>query len=143
MYVMSCVTLLILLSLFLQTLRCLSIELRSLITTWISSNFFSQKIIFSIFLIRNLNYSGCLFYHFCNVLFQLVYLILYMLDSIRPWSIVGYRQWVLISLHTEVSERILMTNNGLWLMTIVHVTLCANWLKRSSQRDVTAAILVS
>lgn len=83
-YVMSCVTLLILLSLFLQTLRCLSIELRSLITTLISSNFFSQKIIFSIFLIRNLNYSGCLFYHFCNVLFQLVYLILYMLDSIRP-----------------------------------------------------------
>ena len=38
--VMSCVTLLILLSLFLQTLRCLSIDLRSLITTLISSNFF-------------------------------------------------------------------------------------------------------
>ena len=46
--------------------------------------------------------------------------------------IVCYRQSVLISLHIEVSERILATNDGLRVISIGHVTLCANCVKRSS-----------
>jgi hypothetical protein len=56
------------------------------------------------------------------------------LNIVREYQtmIVCYRQSVIISLHIEVSERILTTNDGLRVITIGHVTRCANCAKRSS-----------
>ena len=146
---MSCIPLLILLSFFFQTLCCLSIDLRLLIyfkPLWYLLTFLFPKITFNILLMRNLNYSIVsmvptirrvattwgVSVKIIPGMFRSNWFIWCTLDSIRPWSIGGYWQSVLIRLHIEVSERILTTNNGLWVKTIVHVTLCANWIKRSS-----------